>query len=142
MWSDTLQSLERMHLLRLLMWGGMSVLTSTVLLALLTVRRIRAPLVFHFALQSLVWGAVVLAWGSAHYMNVPLREFAGASMLARRLWFGIGLDAGCVAIGATLAVCGWIWGKRLGAVGAGFGIVVQASALLLLDLLLVRAIVL
>jgi hypothetical protein len=113
-----------------------------VLLALLTVRRIRAPLVFHFALQSLVWGAIVLAWGSAHHANVPLREFAGASMLARRLWFGIGLDAGCVAIGATLAVCGWIWGKRLGAVGAGFGIVVQASALLLLDLLLVRAIVL
>jgi hypothetical protein len=36
-------------------------------------------------------------------------------------------------VGATLATTGWYGCRRLGPVGAGLGIVVQATAFLLLD---------
>jgi hypothetical protein len=47
---------------------------------------------------------------------------------------------GYVAVGVTLALTGWVVGRRLGAVGAGAGVVVQGAALFLLDWLFVRQI--
>ena len=38
-----------------------------------------------------------------------------------------------VAVGVTLAASGWYAGRRLGPVGAGLGIIVQAAAFLVLD---------
>ena len=65
------------------------------------------------------------------------RDFAGAQHLLNVLWLNIGLDAGYAAVGATCAVLGWRWGQRLGAVGAGVGIMLQGLVLALLDLRLV-----
>jgi hypothetical protein len=50
----------------------------------------------------------------------------------------VGLDVGYILVGATLAIVGWRLGggRRLGVVGAGTGVVVQGTALILLDLLL------
>ena len=140
MWADTLQSFERQHLLRLIAWGGASALIGTLLLLLLSLRRIKAPLATQFAVQCAVWGAIDLMWGAFAYRDVPLRDYEGAASLARLLWMAIGLEAGGVLAGITLAIGGWMYVKRLGTVGAGIGVVVQAGALVILDLILVRGI--
>jgi hypothetical protein len=41
-----------------------------------------------------------------------------------------------VLVGLTLVVTGWMLGRRVGLVGAGLAVVVQGTALMLLDLLL------
>jgi hypothetical protein len=49
-------------------------------------------------------------------------------------WLHIGLDAGIVGIGLTLAIVAWLQGRRLAVIGAGLGVVVQGLGLLLLNL--------
>ncbi len=140
MWADTLLVLERGHLLRLALWGGGSVLAGTLLLAVLTMRRIDAALLRHFAIQTAAWGAVdlaICAWG---WRGLALRNYAGAQQLLNILWLNTGLDAGYVAIGVTLAITAWRWGARAGGIGAGLGIIVQGLALFLLDLRLILVI--
>lgn len=142
MWSDTLLALERAHLLRVALWGGASVLAGSLLLAVLAVRgRLAASaLVRHFAIQTAAWGAVDLALIAVAWRGLALRDHAGASQLERVLWLNIGLDAGYVGVGATLALTAWILGRRLGGVGAGLAIVTQGLALFVLDLFVVRQI--
>jgi hypothetical protein len=140
MWADTLQSVERQHLYVLLLWGGASALIGVLLLVILRLRRIRAPLLLGFALQYAIWGTITLLWSAASYRHVPLRDYEGAVSLARALWITIGLEAGAVLVGLTLVIAGWALGKRFGTVGAGVGVVVQAGALLILDLVFVRGI--
>ncbi|MEO7521941.1 MAG: hypothetical protein ABIW79_09010 [Gemmatimonas sp.] len=140
MWADTLFALERGHLLRLALWGGLSVLVGTSLFAWLTIRRVSAPLLRHFAIQTVAWGTVDLLlclWASR---DLALRDYAGAQRLLNTLWLNLGLDAGYIAVGVTLAITAWRWGARAGGVGAGLGIIVQGVALLLLDLRLLYAI--
>jgi len=140
MWADSLQAFEEQHLLQLIAWGGTSVLIGTLLLLALSLRKSRAPLVSRFAIQCVLWGIAELAWGTFAYRDVPLRDYEGAASLARQLWVAVGLEAGGILVGLTLAIGGWTYVRRLGVVGAGIGIIVQASALIVLDLILVRAI--
>ena len=134
MFSDTLLLAERAHLNRLLVWGAASVLVGTLLLAVLTVRRVGSPLLLHFAVQTAVWGAIDLVIAVVARRGLALRDVSGATRLDRFIWFNNGLDVGYVAVGLTLAIVGWQLGRRLGLVGAGVGVVVQGLALLLLDL--------
>jgi hypothetical protein len=134
MWADTVLHAEQQHLLRLMVWAALSILGGTSVAATLAIRRIRSPLLTHFAIQMAVWGAVdgviaLVGWSNAH-----LRDLSGAARLERLLWMNIGLDVGYVAVGATIALCAWIIARKLGPVGAGVGIIVQGLALLLLDL--------
>ena len=140
MWSDTLFALERTHLLRLAAWGAASVLVGTALVALLAARRIKSPLLQHFAIQLAAWGAIDLLFVAAGWRGLAMRDLAGATQLDRMLWMNVGLSAGYVAVGVTLAACAWIFGRRLGGVGAGLGVIVQGLALLVLDLSTVLAI--
>lgn len=140
MWADTLQSLEQQHFLRLLVWGGASVLIGTLILVAFRVARTKAPLATHFASQCAIWGAAALLWGAVNYRSVPLRDYDAAASLARLLWLVIALEAGCIVVGISFASFGWAFGKRIGSVGTGIGVVVQAGALLFLDLTLLRAI--
>ena len=136
MWADTLQSAERAHLLRLLVWGAASVLAGTALLAWLRVGARRSPLLKQFAIQVAGWGIVDAIIAVAMLLQIAPRDIASATRLDRILWLNIGLDAGYVLVGLTLIMAGWRMGRRLGLVGAGIGVVVQGSALALLDLLL------
>lgn len=136
MWADTLQAVERAHLLRLLVWGAASVLTGTALLAWLRVGSRQSALLKHFALMSAAWGAFALVVGTLLLSQLGMRDVAGATRLDRLLWLNIGLDAGYVLVGLTLAIVGWKVGRRLGLVGAGIAVVVQGLALALLDLVL------
>jgi hypothetical protein len=142
MFADALLALERAHLLRLGAWAIGSVLAGSLLLALVALRRAAGPqpLLRHFGFQAAAWGLVDLAIVGWAWRGLALRDHAGATALDRFLWLNLGLDVGYVAVGATLAIAGWTLGRRLGAVGAGLGVVVQGAALFLLDLLLVRQI--
>ena len=133
MWADTLFALERGHLLRLTVWGAGSVLLGTLLFVMLSWRRVRAPLLTHFAIQTSAWGAVVLAICVWAWRGLALRNYAGAQQLVNFLWLNTGLDVGYVMLGATLAITGWRLGPRPAAIGAGVGIILQGLALFLLD---------
>lgn len=137
MWADTLLTLEQGHLLRLGVWAGISVLGGTVLLAILAVRRITAPLLKHFAIQTAAWGAVNACIALWAWRGLVMRDFAGTQKLLNILWLNTGLDLGYAAVGVTLVIVGWRWERRLGAVGAGLGVIVQGLALALLDLRLI-----
>jgi hypothetical protein len=141
-WSDTLLLAERAHLVRLLAWGAGSVVAGgAILVALLAVGRQRragdavraSPLVTHFAVQTAAWGAIDLALAALAWRGLAMRDADAALRLDRMLWLNVGLDVGYVGVGVTLAVTGWLLGRRLGAVGAGVGVVVQGAALLVLD---------
>jgi hypothetical protein len=134
MWSDTLLALERAHLLRLLAWGAMSVVAGTGLLASLMVRRADSSLLRYFAIQTSVWGLLDLAIAGRGLFRAADRDLGSAMQLDRVLWLSIGLDVGIVAVGIALAATGWSMGRRLGAVGAGVGVLVQGLALLVLHL--------
>ena len=136
MWADTLEAAERAHLLRLLIWAAVSVLTGTALLAWLRAGARRSALLQHFAIQSAAWGLVDAAIAVGLMTHIGPRDIASATRLDRLLWLNIGLDAGYALVGFTLIACGWRSGRRLGLVGAGIGVVVQGSALVLLDLVL------
>jgi hypothetical protein len=140
--ADTLLAIERAHLARLLVWALGSILSGTLLLALVTVRAASGPLPLlrHFAIQTAAWGAINLAIALWAQRGLKLRDYDGARSLDRILWLNLGLDVGYIGVGITLAVAGWVLGRRLGAVGAGIGVAVQGAALFLLDLAIVRQI--
>jgi hypothetical protein len=143
MWGDTFLAIERTHLLRLVIWGVACAVVGTTLLALLVLRRQRSPLVFHFALQTALWGAVNLAFaglsalalGAVHGASLP--DYAAATRFDRFVWWSLGIDMGGAAAGVTLALAGWFLGRRLGAIGAGLGVLVQGVALVAIDLVVI-----
>lgn len=136
MWADTLLTAEQGHLLRLLAWAAMSVLVGSALLAWLRAGGRKSPLLEHFAIQTVAWGAVDLAISAIARRSLVPRDVAAATRLDRVLWLNIGLDVGYVLVGITLVFAGWQLGRRLGLVGAGLGVIVQGAALAVLDLLL------
>lgn len=140
MWADSLLALERGHLVRLALWGVGSVLLGTLLFAGMSLRRVKAPLLAHFAIQTAAWGAVDLGLCLWAWRGLALRNYAGAQQLVSFLWLNTGLDAGYVMLGATLAIAGWRMGPRPAAIGAGIGIILQGIALLLLDVRLIALI--
>ena len=115
MWSDTLLLAERAHLARVLLWGGASVLAGSLVLAYLAIRRVRSPLLLHFAIQTAAWGAINVVITALARRGLAPRDVSGATRLDRLLWFNNGLDVGYVAVGLTLAIVGWHLGRRLGA---------------------------
>ena len=136
MWADTLLAAERAHVLRLLAWSAASLLAGTSILAWQRVGGRRSPLLQHFGIQAMSWGALSSAIGLVLSAGLTTRDLAGATRLDRLLWLNIGLDVGYTLVGATLITLGWTLGRRLGLVGAGIGVVVQGCALALLDLVL------
>ena len=132
MWADSFLALERAHLARLALWGGASLIAGAILLAVVR-RPARSPLLFHFALQTALWGAIDLAFAAVGWNGLALRDLQSAARLDRFLWLNLGLDAGYVGIGTAIAGTSWVLGRRLGGVGAGVAIVVQGMALLVLD---------
>ena len=134
MWADTLFRAEQQHLLRLLLWAATSIVGGTALGVLTAIRRMRSPLLTHFAMQTAVWGMLIGGLAALRWSTTSLRDLAGAARLERTLWLTMGLDIGCVAAGAVLAFAAWIFSKRLGGVGAGTAIAIQGLALLVLDM--------
>jgi hypothetical protein len=140
MWSDTLLAFERGHLIRLTVWGAGSVLAGSLLFTWIAMRRRVVPLLEQFAVQMVAWGVLDLAIVSLGWSGLGLRDFTGALHLQNLQWLKIGLDAGCAAVGVTLAIACYRMGPRPGGIGAGMGIIVQALARLLFDIQLLLSI--
>ena len=134
MWADTLLAAEGAHLLRILLWGAASLLVGTGLLAWLRLGARRSALLEQFAIQTAAWGTAEIALAALARASLGIRDLAAATRLDRLLWLNLGLDAGYVMLGLTLAIVGWRLARHLGYVGAGIGIVGQGVALALLDL--------
>ena len=133
-WADIILSAERQHLLRLLAWSGLSIILGTSVIVVVAARRVRSPLLTHFAAQTILWGVLIALLTGIAWRGLHLRDVGGAARLERLLWMRIGLDIGCVAVGATLGLAGRLTTRRMEMLGAGVGVVVQGAALLLLDL--------
>ena len=109
-------------------------MAATALATMMAAKRLRSALLRHFALQTAVWGAIIGGIAALGLANATLRDVAGAARLERVVWMNVGLDAGYVAVGATLAITAWVLSRRMSLVGAGVGIAVQGLALLVIEL--------
>jgi hypothetical protein len=96
MFSDSLLLLERSHLLALAIWAHASVLAGTILLIWLSRRGDRSPLLFHFAVQTALWGAGAVAYVALRWHGLGMRDLAAATRLDHQLWLATGLDLGAV----------------------------------------------
>ena len=134
MWSDTLLAAERGHLIRLVLWAVTSATVGLSLLTVITIRRLSAPIVLWFAIQTLALGSLELIVTSARWYGLMMRDVSAATRLDHFTWFATGLDVGLIAVGMAIAVMGWLPNRRLGTVGTGLGVIVQGFGLLILDL--------
>ena len=135
MWSDTLLAAERSHLMRVAIWAATSAAFGMGFVTILTLRRLVAPIIFWFAVQTLVLGSLELIISAARWSALSMRDVSAATRLDRLTWLGVGLDVGLVAVGVTIITLAWTPRRRLGAFGGGLGIIVQGLGLLVLDLL-------
>ncbi|MGH7670088.1 MAG: DUF6992 family protein [Gemmatimonadaceae bacterium] len=133
MLADTLLRAEHLQLFQLLVWGGGSVLIGTFVFVVVAWRRPATTMLRHFATQMIIWGGLEIAYVVVAWQRLGLRDVSGATRLDRLLWLNLGLDLGAVAVGATIAVIGWLGGRRLGLLGSGVGVIVQAVAVFLIN---------
>ena len=134
MWSDTPLAAERSHLIRILVWAVTSAVLGTTFVTIIAGRRMVAPIVLWFAIQTLAWGSVELIITAARWSALSMRDVSGATRLDRLTWFAIGLDVGIIAVGMTAAFVAWRFTRNLRVVGGGLGVVVQGLGFLVLDL--------
>lgn len=132
MWADTLLDIERAHLLRVLVWGELSVVTGLGVLAMTWRRRATLTLLRQFGTQMLLWGVVELSLGALALRALAPRDLARATKLVNVLWLEAGLTTGAAVIGVTLALAGWRAGRRQAMMGVGMAIALQGAALFLL----------
>lgn len=147
MWSDVFYRAEQLHLLRLLLWAGLSIVVGTALLVV-DARAHRTALLGRFAAQCIGWGLAELVLATIAYHDLALRDFSSASRAERLAWLGLGLYVGVATAGVTFALATWRLRRTpaqdpariLSGIGNGVGIAVQGLALALLELLFVAQI--
>jgi hypothetical protein len=134
MWSDTLLLAERTQLIRLVLWAMTSVVLGTTLVMIITLRRLAAPIIRGFAIQTMVWSALEVMAAVVRWQVLAMRDVSSARRLDHLTWFAVGLDVGIVGVGVTALVVAGLSRPRLNLTGAGLGIIVQGLGLLVLDL--------
>jgi hypothetical protein len=147
MWSDVVFQIERVHLLRLLLWAAMSTVAGTALLVLSVALGRGSAMLRRFASVCTLFGAVELLASIAAYRRLGLRDLAGATRLERLAWLQLGLFIGLAAVGVTTWAVGRSVCSRAGApremalpsVGGGVAIALHGVALATLELLLLAA---
>jgi uncharacterized protein DUF6992 len=139
-WADTVLNAERQYVARLLVWAALSIIAATVIAVMLAARRIKSPVLKHFALQLGGWGFVLGLVGAMAWQGLHLRDLAGATRLERVTWMRVGFDVGVIGMGAVLAGASRWFGRSLAGMGAGAGMAMQGVALLVIDLQLVSAV--
>ncbi|OYV62835.1 MAG: hypothetical protein B7Z72_14765 [Gemmatimonadetes bacterium 21-71-4] len=133
MFADSLLRAEQIHLFRLLVWGAASILAGTLVHLAVVWRRQATLLLRQFAIQLAVWGVLEVTYVAVAWQRLGLRDLAGATRLDRHVWFSLGLEVGGLGVGATLVLLGAGRERRLGLVGAGMAVILQCSALFLID---------
>ena len=92
------------------------------------------PILVWFGIQSLAWGLVELVLAVIGFQGLAMRDVSGATRLDRLTWFTAGLDVGIIATGVAVIAVAWMFGRRLGGIGGGLGIVVQGLGMLVMNL--------
>jgi hypothetical protein len=133
-WADTVLHAEQQWLLRLFVWAGLSIIAATGVGVMLAARRVRSPLLTHFAIQMAAWGAAIAIFAGFCWMNLHMRDLSGAARLERFVWMSAGFDVGVVALGITVVILGRQLARSAATLGAGVAVILQGLALLLLDL--------
>ena len=134
MWSDTLLAAERSHLIRVVLWAVTCAVLGSAVVSTLTLRRVAAPSILAFAIQTLAWGSAELIVAAARWQSLSMRDVSAATRLDRLTWFAVGLDVGIVGVGVAALVAARMSNRKLNGIGAGLGIIVQGLGLLVLDL--------
>ncbi|MHB1297974.1 MAG: hypothetical protein ACYC0B_05530 [Gemmatimonadaceae bacterium] len=140
-WADTLLSFERLFYLKLAVWGVMSLLAGSGLLAAVHMRRDGSPVLSGFGLAMLLWGVLEVAVALVRRNGIVMRDLTAAITLDRSLWFTTGLMIGLWVASALAAALAWHFGRRLGVVGVGVATTAHALAVAVLVLQLIPAIV-
>jgi hypothetical protein len=133
-------SAERQYVALTLAWAALSIVAATGITVLLSVRRLRSPLLAQFAAQLGGWGLVVGLIGILEWRGLHLRDLAAATRLERETWARAGFDAGVIGMGAVLLGASRTLGRNLAGMGAGAGLALQGAVLLVLDLQLIAAV--
>ena len=140
-WADTLLAFEQLFYLKLAVWGVMSLVAGSALLATLRARSRESPVLGGFGLAMAVWGVLEVALALARRHGVVMRDLAAAISLDRSLWFAMGILVGVAMASMLAAALAWHLARRLRLVGAGVATTVHAIALAVLVLQLIPAIV-
>ena len=140
-WADTLQAFERLFYLKLAVWGVMSLVAGSGLLAILRARGRESPVLSGFGLAMALWGVLEVAAALVRRNGIVMRDLAAAISLDRSLWFATGLMVGVAMASMLAAALAWHFARRLRLVGAGVATTVHAIALAVLVLQLIPAIV-
>jgi len=143
-WSDVLQHAERLHLLRLCLWGAISTVGGTAVL-IIAYRGQESALLRRFGWVCGLLGIVELLLATLAYRGVPLRDISGATRLDRESWLQLGLYVGLTAVGVTLMLSSRVMkmrgeqvgGAPLPVTGTGVAIALHGLALVTLELLLI-----
>jgi hypothetical protein len=117
---------------RLLVWGGASLLIGALVLAIPALRNAGSLLLRRFALATMVWGGGEVVLSALLWRAMELRDVGGATRYANMLWLDLGLSAGISLAGVALAGAAWRLGRHEGAAGAGLALTVQGLALAVL----------
>jgi hypothetical protein len=133
-WADTVFNAERQYVARLLAWSALSIIAATAIAVMLAGRRLRSPVLKHFAVQLGGWGLVLALIAALAWQGLHLRDLASATRLERATWVRVGFDLGVVGMGAVLAAASRWFGRSLAGMGAGAGLAVQGAALLVIEL--------
>ena len=147
MWADVLQHAERLHFLRVCLWGGVSTVVGTALLVTIAQRGV-SDLLSRFGLLCTVLGAAELLFAAIAYRGVGLRDVSGATRLDRYAWLQLGLFLGFAGVGLTLILEGYLTrassqasrSRELSMTGMGLAILLHGLALATMELLLIAAI--
>lgn len=141
MWADVVFGAEQRHALTLAIWGALALVCGAGTAALARKRSASAGLLLHFGVQMALWGAAELVVAGVRGRALALADQSHAIGLERWAWFTVGLETGLLLAAATLAVAGWVFGRRLSAVGAGTAIAAHAMVLIAIDVQLIRMLV-
>jgi hypothetical protein len=125
---------ERSHLIRVVLWAVTCAALGSAVVSILTLRRVAAPIILAFAIQTLAWGSAELIVAAARWQSLSMRDVSAATRLDRLTWFAVGLDVGIVGVGVAALVAARMSNRKLNGIGAGLGIIVQGLGLLVLDL--------
>jgi hypothetical protein len=103
-WADSLLALERLFFLKLAVWGALSVIVGTGLLALARRDGQRSSLLSSLALTLITAGSIELIAALLCRHGARLRDLGAATSLDRALWMVAGIALGwtsaAVLIGA------------------------------------------
>jgi hypothetical protein len=92
-WADSVQLLEKLYLLQLMLWGGLATTTGTAMLAYARRQEPTASLVSTFGVTLAGVGAVILGLAAWARQAVTLRDHASVITLDRALWAVVGAAA-------------------------------------------------